>query len=92
MLLPADFRWTTKSLGAIRRSAYRDRLPQRMGGGDVPAGERWHLDYLAGSAPLGARRAVSLCSGYEQGQAGAELWVAGHEAGLREDVAKVLEW
>lgn len=32
------------------------------------------------------------CSSYEQGRAGAELWVARHEARLREDVAAINRW
>lgn len=32
------------------------------------------------------------CSSYEQGRAGAELWLARHEDRLREDVAKILAW
>lgn len=32
------------------------------------------------------------CTSYDQGRAGAELWVARHEGRLREDVAKILRW
>lgn len=32
------------------------------------------------------------CTSYEQGRAGAELWVARHEARLREDVAAINRW
>jgi hypothetical protein len=33
-----------------------------------------------------------VCSSYEQGRAGAELWVARHEARLREDVPKIQDY
>ncbi|OBU50978.1 hypothetical protein [Stenotrophomonas maltophilia] len=33
-----------------------------------------------------------VCSSYEQGRAGAELWVVRHEARLREDVAAINRW
>lgn len=32
------------------------------------------------------------CTSYEQGRAGAELWVGRHEARLREDVAAINRW
>jgi hypothetical protein len=32
------------------------------------------------------------CSSYDLGRAGADLWVARHEARLREDVAKINAW
>jgi hypothetical protein len=32
------------------------------------------------------------CSSYDQGRAGAELWVTRHQARLREDVAKITAW
>lgn len=32
------------------------------------------------------------CSSYEQGRAGAEIWVARHEARLRQDVAEISRW
>lgn len=32
------------------------------------------------------------CTSYEQGRAGAELWVARHEARLRDEVAKIVVW
>lgn len=40
----------------------------------------------------GPGRPSRVCSSFEQGRAGAELWVARHEARLREDVAKVIRW
>lgn len=33
-----------------------------------------------------------FCSSYDNGCAGAELWVARHEARLRDDVAKIVGW
>lgn len=39
--------------------------------------------------PGGPGGSCRRCSSYEQGRAGAELWVARHEARLREDVAKI---
>lgn len=33
-----------------------------------------------------------VCNSFEKGRAGAELWVARHEARLREDVARIIRW
>lgn len=46
----------------------------------------WAHDGAAAGGP--ARR----CTSYEQGRAGAELWVAKPEARLREDVAAINRW
>lgn len=86
MPLPADFYWTTRS------SSHPDDLPtviacegvwvvvmiQRVNDGIwiAPLDRHRH-------GPGGPSR---RCSSYEQGRAGAELWVARHEARLREEV------
>jgi hypothetical protein len=36
--------------------------------------------------------ALSLCTCYDQGRAGAEIWVCRHQARLRVNVDKIVRW
>lgn len=92
MPLPADFNWTTKSasrpdepLAVIAcRGVWVVAMAQRVNDGIWIASLDRHRH-----GPGGPFR---WCSSYEQGRAGAELWVARHEARLRDDVAKIVGW
>lgn len=92
MPLPADFYWTTRSasfpndpLTVIAcEGVWVVSLSQRVDDAIWVATLDRHRDGPGG--PGGSSR---RCSSYEQGRAGAELWVARHEARLREDVAKI---
>lgn len=92
MPLPPDFYWT-------RRSASRTEDPltviackgewvvamfQRVNDGMWIASLDRHRN-----GPGGPSR---VCSSYEQGRTGAELWVVRHQERLREDVAKITRW
>jgi hypothetical protein len=89
MPLPADFYWTTRSaslpddpLTVIAcEGVWVVSLSQRVDDHTWVASLDRHR-----SGPGGPTR---RCSSYEQGRAGAEMWVARHEARLREDVAKI---
>ena len=92
MPLPADFYWTTRSaswpsdpLTVIAcDSVWVVAMSQRVDDGIwIALLDRHH------SGPGGPAR---RCTSYEQGRAGAELWVARHEARLRDDVAAVNRW
>lgn len=89
MPLPADFYWTTRSaslpddpLTVIAcNGVWLVALSKRVDDGTWVASLDRHRHGPGGPC----RR----CSSYEQGCAGAEIWVARHEARLREDVAKI---
>lgn len=89
MPLPADFYWTTRSaswpsdpLTVIAcDGVWVVAMSQRIDDGIWIA----LLDRHRNGPGSASRR----CTSYEQGRAGAELWVARHEARLREDVAKI---
>ncbi len=93
MPLPDSFYWTTRSarwpgdpLTVIAcQGVWLVSMTQRVDD-DV-----WvaHLDRHRHGPGGGPCR---QCTSYEQGRAGAELWVTRHEARLREDVAKILRW
>lgn len=89
MPLPTDFYWTTKSASrpddpltviAID-GVWVVAMSERVNDGIWIASLDRHRH-----GPGGPFR---WCSSYEQGRIGAELWVARHEARLREDVAKI---
>ena len=92
MPLPADFNWTTRSasrpddpLTVIAcHGVWVVAMAQRVNDGIWIASLDRHRH-----GPGGPFR---WCSSYEQGRAGAELWVTRHEARLRDDVAKILAW
>ncbi|KRG37318.1 hypothetical protein [Stenotrophomonas geniculata] len=92
MPLPADFRWTTRSasrpddpLTVIAcHGVWVVAMAQRVNDGIWIASLDRHRH-----GPGGPFR---WCSSYEQGRAGAELWVTRHEARLREDVDAILTW
>lgn len=92
MPLPADFRWTTRSASLPNdpltviacHSVWVVAMAERVGDGIWIASLDRHRH-----GPGGPFR---WCSSYEQGRAGAELWVARHEDRLREDVAKIREY
>lgn len=90
MPLPADFYWTRRSASRLDdpltvigcAGVWVVALTQRVDDGSWVATLDTHR-HGPGDGPW--RR----CSSYEQGCAGAELWVTRHEARLREDVAKI---
>ncbi len=91
MTLPPDFYWTT-------RSASRPDEPLTViacsGEWVVSLSQRLDNVWIASldrhrTGPGGPCR---VCSSYDQGRAGAELWVTRHQARLREDVAKITSW
>ncbi|MGG6341563.1 hypothetical protein ACQ5SB_20835 [Stenotrophomonas geniculata] len=92
MPLPPDFNWTTRSasrpdepLTVIAcHGVWVVAMAQRVNDGIWIASLDRHRH-----GPGGPFR---WCSSYEQGRAGAELWVTRHEARLWEDVAKILAW
>ncbi|HEL4217639.1 TPA: hypothetical protein UM510_000895 [Stenotrophomonas maltophilia] len=92
MTLPPHFRWTTRSaslpddpLTVIAcHSVWVVAMIRRVNDGIWIASLDRHRH-----GPGGPFR---VCSSYEQGRAGAELWVTRHEARLREDVATILAW
>lgn len=92
MPLPADFHWTTRSaslpddpLTVIAcHSVWVVAMIRRVNDGIWIASLDRHRH-----GPGGPFR---VCSSYEKGRAGAELWVTRHEARLREDVATILTW
>lgn len=92
MPLPADFYWTTRSASLPTDAptvitcagVWVVALTQRVDDGSWVATLDRHRRGPGGPGGPGRR-----CSSYEQGCAGAELWVARHEARLREDVAKI---
>lgn len=89
MPLPPDFYWTTLSASLpddaptviACSGVWVAVLMQRVNDGIWIASLDRHRH-----GPGGPFR---WCSSYEQGRAGAEMWVARHEARLREDVAKI---
>lgn len=93
MPLPDSFYWTTRSaswpddpLTVIAcQGVWVVSMTERADDGIWVA----HLDrhrHIPGGGP--SRR----CSSYEKGRAGAELWVARHQARLRDDVARIVGW
>lgn len=95
MPLPTDFYWTTRSasfpndpLTVIAcEGVWVVSLSQRVDDAIWVATLDRHRD-----GPGGPGGSCRRCSSYEQGRAGAELWVARHEARLREDVAKIIAY
>lgn len=89
MPLPPDFYWTTRSaswpgdpLTVIAcDSVWVVAMSQRVDDGIWIALLDRHRN-----GPGGPSR---RCTSYEQGRAGAEIWVSRHELRLREDVAKI---
>ncbi|WP_401740724.1 hypothetical protein [Stenotrophomonas geniculata] len=89
MPLPPDFYWTTRSASLpddaptviASSGVWLAVLMQRVNDGIWIASLDRHRH-----GPGGPFR---WCTSYEQGRAGAEMWVARHEARLREDVAKI---
>ncbi|HHA2639037.1 TPA: hypothetical protein ACOEOP_000973 [Stenotrophomonas maltophilia] len=89
MPLPPDFYWTTRSASLpddaptviACSGVWMAVLMQRVNDGIWIASLDRHRH-----GPGGPFR---WCTSYEQGRAGAEMWVARHEARLREDVAKI---
>ncbi|WP_423170993.1 hypothetical protein [Stenotrophomonas maltophilia group sp. CASM26] len=89
MPLPPDFYWTTRSASLpddaptviACSGVWVAVLMQRVNDGIWIASLDRHRH-----GPGGPFR---WCTSYEQGRAGAEMWVARHEARLREDVAKI---
>lgn len=89
MPLPADFYWTTRSI-----SLPHDPLAVIACDGVWVVAMAQRVDDNTWTATLDRHRngpggPFRRCSSYEQGRAGAEMWVARHEARLREDVAKI---
>jgi hypothetical protein len=92
MPLPPDFYWTTRSaswpsepLAVIAcNGVWVVAMSQRVDDNTWIASLDRHRH-----GPGGPSR---RCSSYEQGRAGAEMWVARHEARLREDVAAINRW
>lgn len=92
MPLPTDFYWTTRSASwpddprtvIACEGVWVVSMTQRVGD------EIWiaFLDRHR-HGPGGPSR---VCSSFEKGRAGAELWVARHEGRLREDVARIIRW
>lgn len=93
MPLPDSFYWTTRSASwpgdpltvIARQGVWLVSMTQRVDDDIWVA----HLDRHRHGPGGGPCR---QCTSYEQGSAGAELWVTRHEARLREDVAKILSW
>ncbi len=89
MPLPPDFYWTTRSASLTNdpptviacEGVWVVSLSQRVDDNTWVASLDRHRH-----GPGGPSR---RCSSYEQGRAGAELWVARHQVRLREDVAKI---
>lgn len=89
MPLPSDFCWTTRSASLpddaptviACSGVWMVVLMQRVNDGVWIASLDRHRH-----GPGGPFR---WCTSYEQGRAGAEMWVTRHETRLREDVAKI---
>ncbi|EKT4441583.1 hypothetical protein QEK83_002237 [Stenotrophomonas maltophilia] len=89
MPLPPDFYWTTRSASLPNDAptviacsgVWVVAMAQRVGEGIWIASLDRHRH-----GPGGPFR---WCTSYEQGRAGAEMWVTRHEARLREDVVKI---
>ncbi|MGH8039169.1 MAG: hypothetical protein ACREPD_15625 [Stenotrophomonas sp.] len=89
-MLPPDFRWHAVGTATFAHpnSLLLDcvevaRLYQRVGE------ETWWVS-LNSQRPTAERKCV-LCSGYEQGMAGVEVWAERHHARLREEVDRYLQ-
>lgn len=92
MALPDGFRWTT-----ITTNGLDDRLTVIAYGSEWVVTLSRRVDDGTWIASLDRHRhgpggPFRRCSSYEQGCAGAEMWVARHEARLREDMAKIAAW
>lgn len=89
MSLPESFYWTTSSAGRTDgpltviacEGVWLVSMSQRVDDNTWIASLDRHRH-----GPGGPFR---RCGSYEQGRAGAEIWVTRHEARLREDVAKI---
>ena len=84
MPLPPDFRWMRAAGTAHREEviAFEGVWVVRM------YQEAWGLPYIAGldqHLPL-EQQTRRLCTGYEQGRVGAEMWVERHQERLRREV------
>ncbi|AVO30012.1 hypothetical protein D7T48_11850 [Stenotrophomonas maltophilia] len=92
MSLPESFYWTTSSAGKADEpltviaceGVWLVSMSQRVDDHTWIASLDRHRH-----GPGGPFR---RCSSYEQGRAGAEMWVARHEARLRQDVAEISRW
>lgn len=89
MPLPADFYWTTRA-----GSSSGDPLTVIACDGVWVVAMFQRVDDGSWVATLDRHRNGSSgtsrpCSSYEQGRAGAEMWVARHEARLRDDVDQI---
>jgi hypothetical protein len=92
MPLPADFYWTTRSASRpddpltviVCHGVWVVAMAERVNVGIWIASLDRHRHGPGGPSPR--------CTSYEQGRAGAELWVARHETRLRKDVAKIQAW
>lgn len=89
MTLPSGFHWTTRSASLpgelptviVCDGVWVVAMFQRVDDGTWVATLDRHRN-----GPGGPSR---RCSSYEQGRAGAEMWVARHEARLRDDVDQI---
>lgn len=87
-MLPPDFRW--HSVGTAPRDKPNSllldntevlRLNRRVDDGTWWVSLNNHREYAT-------HRSSRVCSGYEQGRRGAELWAERHQARLRAEVDK----
>lgn len=88
MSLPDDFKWITPhgQEGPATVIEHRgERVVQLYHGVDGV----WRVDLGHYKFPSDA---VRVCTGYDQGRAGAEIWVCRHQARLRVDVDKIVCW
>lgn len=90
MALPNGFRWQGVHLndhGEHRVLALHDvgvvRLDDRVDTGAWFAVLNYHW-------PVGREQPIRVCTSFESGKRGAELWAARHEARLRAEVAEVI--
>ena len=89
MVLPDGFQWTSHS------ASHTDAPPSVIQCGGVWVVTLYRrVDTGIWMAPLDRQRhgpggPARICSSYEQGCAGAEMWLARHEARLRADVGEI---
>ncbi|MBA0448663.1 hypothetical protein D7Y61_15225 [Stenotrophomonas maltophilia] len=92
MPLPPDFYWTKRYVSRTEdpltviacEGVWVVSMDQRVNDDIWIASLDRHRNGPAGPA--------RVCTSYEQGRTGAELWVARHQVRLREDVAKITKW
>jgi len=88
MTLPDDFEWKTPH-GALGP----DTLLEHRG---VAVVQMHHGIDGVWRATLGRYQfpadGLRVCTGYDQGRSGAETWVCRHQARLRADVDKIVQW